>query len=159
MVCSQQYFFSMSCAMKTIYSEGRGNYVSPRHSSFVPPHFLLSTNLAPSLKFQTFAYLKKKNAAYFFATGGGYDKLEVYECSDGVKAPAVTGEMMIRFPSCMVSWRHKEFHMVIQMLHLNLLLVCTLELSTATELVTWLVSIWGGWWLKGNRSGKLSFCM
>lgn len=49
--------------------------------------------------------------------------------------------MMIRFPSCMVSWRHKEFHMVIQMLHLNLLLVCTLELSTATELVTWLVSI------------------
>lgn len=65
MVCSQQYFFSMSCAMKTIYSEGRGNYVSPRHSSFVPPHFLLSTNLAPSLKFQTFAYLKKKKCSIF----------------------------------------------------------------------------------------------
>lgn len=58
-------------------------------------------------------------AAYFFATGGGYDKLEVHKCSDGVKAPAVTGEMVIRFPSCMVSWRHKEFHMVIQMLHLK----------------------------------------
>lgn len=75
-------------------------------------------------------------AAYFFATGGGYDKLEVYKCSDGVKAPAVTREMVIRFPSCMVSWRHKEFHMVIQMLHLNLLPISTLELSTSTELVT-----------------------
>lgn len=64
-----------------------------------------------------FAYLI--SAAYFFATGGGYDKLEVYKCSDGVKTPAVTREMVIRFPSCMVSWRHKEFHMVIQMLHLK----------------------------------------
>lgn len=76
------------------------------------------TRLAPSLKIPNFAYLI--SAAYSFATGGGYDKLEVYKCSDGAKAPAVTGEMVIRFPSCMVSWRHKEFHMVIQMLHLNL---------------------------------------
>lgn len=76
------------------------------------------TRLAPSLKIPNFAYLI--SAAYSSATGGGYDKLEVYKCSDGAKAPAVTGEMVIRFPSCMVSWRHKEFHMVIQMLHLNL---------------------------------------
>lgn len=87
-----------------------------------------------------FAYLIF--AAYFFATGGGYDKLEVYKCSDGVKAPAVTREMVIRFPSCVVSWRHKEFHMVIQMLHLNLLPISTPELSTSTELVTRLPSIW-----------------
>ncbi|KAA8580712.1 hypothetical protein FQN60_013670 [Etheostoma spectabile] len=66
--------------------------------------------------------------------GGGYEKLEVYKCSDGVKAPAVTREMVIRFPSCMVSWRHKEFHMVIQMLHLNLLPISTPELSSSTEL-------------------------
>lgn len=132
----------MSCAIKTITFAGRGNYVSRRHSFYVPTYSLLSAHFALSLKFQTFCLPKKKRiAAYFFATGGGYDKLEVYECSDGVKAPAVTGEMMIRFPSRMVSWRHKEFHMVIQMLHLNLLLVCTLELSAATELVTWLVSI------------------
>ena len=53
------------------------------------------------------------STAYFSATGGGYDKLEVYKCSDGAKAPAVTREMVIGFPSCVVSWRHKEFHMVI----------------------------------------------
>lgn len=92
------------------------------------------------LEIHNFAYLIF--AAYFFATGGGYDKLEVYKCSDGVKAPAVTREMVIRFPSCMVSWRHKEFHMVIQMLHLNLLPISTLELIPSTELVTRLLSIW-----------------
>lgn len=66
-----------------------------------------------------FQPLLPNSAAYFFATGGGYDKLEVYKCSDGVKTPAVTREMVIRFPSRMVSWRHEEFHMVIQMLRLN----------------------------------------
>lgn len=95
-------------------------------------------SLALSPEIPNFAYLI--SAAYFFATGGGYDKLEVYKCSDGVKAPAVTREMVIRFPSCMVSWRHKEFHMVIQMLHLNLLLVSTPELSSSTELDTRLVN-------------------
>lgn len=40
----------------------------------------------------------------------------------------------------MVSWRHKEFHMVIQMLHLNLLPISTPEPSAATELVTRLPS-------------------
>lgn len=58
-------------------------------------------------------------AAYFFATGGGYDKLEVYKCSDGVKTPAVTREMLIRFPNRMLSWRHQRIHMVIQLLCLN----------------------------------------
>lgn len=57
--------------------------------------------------------------AYFFATGGGYDKLEVYKCSDGVKTPAVTREMLIRFPNGMLSWRHQQIHMVIQLLHTN----------------------------------------
>lgn len=66
-----------------------------------------------------FQPLLPNSAAYFFATGGGYDKLEVYKCSDSVKTPAVTREMVIRFPSRMVSWRHEEFHMVIQMLRLN----------------------------------------
>lgn len=119
--------------------------------------------LAPLPKFcsvpeiPNFAYLI--SAAYFFATGGGYDKLEVYKCSDGVKAPAVTREMVIRFPSCMVSWRHKEFHMVIQMLHLNLLPISTPELSTSTELVTRLLSIWGtrqqkSYVLHGKKAGR-----
>lgn len=58
MVCSQEHFFS-SCAIKTIKFAGRGNYVSRRHSFYVPPHSRLSSNLAPSLKFQTFAYLKE----------------------------------------------------------------------------------------------------
>ncbi|KAI9519013.1 hypothetical protein NQZ68_032711 [Dissostichus eleginoides] len=52
------------------------------------------------------------------------------------KAPAVTREMVIRFQSCMVSWRHKAFHMVIQMLHLNLLPISTPELSASTESLT-----------------------
>lgn len=102
------------------------------------------TRLAPSLKIPNFAYLI--SAAYSSATGGGYDKLEVYKCSDGAKAPAVTGEMVIRFPSCMVSWRHKEFHMVIQMLHLNLPPSPPLpppEPSSSTELHTRLASVRG----------------
>lgn len=140
-ICSAQYFF-LSCAVKTQQFEGRGNYVSIRHSlkhtSFCPSSS--SRNHWSSVpEIPNFAYLIF--AAYFFATGGGYDKLEVYKCSNGVKAPAVTREMVIRFPSCMVSWRHKEFHMVIQMLHLNLLLVSTPELSTSTELVKSLLSI------------------
>lgn len=79
---------------------------------------LFFLSLYPSFcsKFQP---LLPNSAAYFFATGGGYDKLEVYKCSDSVKTPAVTREMVIRFPSRMVSWRHEEFHMVIQMLLLN----------------------------------------
>lgn len=126
----------------------RRDYVSIRYVSCTccnpPPPNLLTLSPVSSLallpkscsvpEIPNFAYLIF--AAYFFATGGGYDKLEVYKCSDGVKAPAVTREMVIRFPSCMVSWRHKEFHMVIQMLHLNLLPISTLELSTSTELVT-----------------------
>lgn len=42
---------------------------------------------------------------YFLSTGGSYDKLEVWKFSDGVKAPAVTGEIVIRFHSCMVPRR------------------------------------------------------
>lgn len=128
----------------------RGNCVSIQlthaltHSSFCvftlsslsPLALLPKSRSVPEIP--NFAYLIF--AAYFFATGGGYDKLEVYKCSDGVKAPAVTREMVIRFPSCMVSWRHKEFHMVIQMLHLNLLPISTPELSASTELVTRLLS-------------------
>lgn len=157
-ICSSQYFF-LSCAVKIQQFEGRGNYVSIRHSlkhtSFYPSSS--SRNHWSSVPgFPNFAYLIF--AAYFFATGGGYDKLEVYKCSNGVKAPAVTREMVIRFPSCMVSWRHKEFHMVIQMLHLNLLLVSTPELSTSTELVKRLLSIWGSrqrksYVLHGNNGG------
>lgn len=127
-----------------------GDYVSMRHPLTSCHGFSLATaapapdcpplvgSLALSPEIPNFAYLI--SAAYFFATGGGYDKLEVYKCSDGVKAPAVTREMVIRFPSCMVSWRHKEFHMVIQMLHLNLLLVSTPELSSSTELDARLVN-------------------
>lgn len=144
-VCSSEYLLFLPCAVKTLsLSDGWvGDNVSIRRSSY-------ALTLSPVLphqksccvpKIPNFAYLNF--AAYFSATGGGYDKLEVYKCSDGVKAPAVTREMVIRFPSCMVSWRHKEFHMVIQMLHLNLLLVSTPELSTSTELVPMLLSIWG----------------
>lgn len=142
-VCSSEYLLFLPCAVKTpSLSDGWvGDKVSIRRSS----HALTLSPVLPHqkscsvLKIPNFAYLNF--AAYFFATGGGYDKLEVYKCSDGVKAPAVTREMVIRFPSCMVSWRHKEFHMVIQMLHLNLLIVSTPELSTSTELVPMLLSI------------------
>lgn len=95
-------------------------FIFPFHAT---THLCLSNfsfflSLYPSFcsKFQP---LLPNSAAYFFATGGGYDKLEVYKCSDSVKTPAVTREMVIRFPSRMVSWRHEEFHMVIQMLLLN----------------------------------------
>lgn len=135
------------CKIKTRFShtlKHRQTYIS---CHVFPLAWLLKSFFPLSRDIQNFAYLIF--AAYFPATGGGYDKLEVYKCSDGVKAPAVTGEMVIRFPSCMVSWRHKEFHMVIQMPHLNLLPISTLELST--ELVTRASKTWG------NRQHSYSY--
>lgn len=147
-ICSSQYFFLVLCSENYNFRV-RGYYArhSPTHTSLPSPVPSLPLQKSCSVpEIPNFAYLIF--ATYFFATGGGYDKLEVYKCSDGVKAPAVTRELVIRFPSCMVSWRHKEFHMVIQMLHLNLLLVSTPELSTSTELVTKLLSI------RGSRQQK-----
>ena len=90
-------------------------------SHYLPPCFFLSYTLflaliaSSSLSFssESLSQFYLISTAYFSATGGGYDKLEVYKRSDGAKAPAVTREMVIGFPSCVVSWRHKEFHMVI----------------------------------------------